>query len=800
MKTDKKKLMRKLIAVGLMASMLTANTMTYGSSLILPSINAEALTITETGAKTFNISTMEADPVSEIIEIKITENGTYIFTGTNLRNEGLPNECYIDVQVTVDAGVEANFIFDDCTIVNNIVDFSDNSGDRDLFYDYKSPFVIEGIVNVYIKSASELSMHLNSNYIGRHRYAKSFSGDGIVNIMESEDKSAVLTLSSIKTGELNINGGILDAYSLFSKKLAINDGTVYAAKGYIDTSAISESDYKPVNSMNYTGGNAYLGGKPNDGTTPADSWFCNIGEYKQITDLNGTKLKQTYSVNEDGGSLKAYIDSSHFSASKAPYIVADNDLLVFTDFDDNWFETSVNLGDPAALKITKEYDGTKGFDNQTIVPITMNGKEITPVLTGITVESAEIGEYTATVPFKFTEGETEYTFYYNVPVEITAKEITAKITAKNKVYDKSAEADVEVTFEGLVGTLTEGVDYTITAAFADENVGTGKTVTATITLAETVKNYTLEETTYEATADITAAPLTITGATVENKAYDGEKTANVTEVKLDGVIDGDVVDYTATAEFADEKIGTGKGVTVTVALKNANYALAKATYETTADIIAKGVTIADVVVESKTYDAKTDAKVTSVTFKNEKGEVIPLEYEATAAFADAAAGKGKEVTVTVTLKDSTYTLTESKFTAKADINFAGETKFVSYESVEDKPSLPKADNFVDKEVNGEGLIVVKSPKTETRDYYFAYLVKSEKFKIGNAAPKTGTFYVALNDKGEKTRKFTVSIPFTTVIIDGKTYKAPDGYAYYAFGITDVPTEYDLHCSENIELN
>ena len=72
MKTDKKKLMRKLIAVGLMASMLTANTMTYGSELMLPVINAEALTISETVAKPYNISEMESDPESEIIEINIT--------------------------------------------------------------------------------------------------------------------------------------------------------------------------------------------------------------------------------------------------------------------------------------------------------------------------------------------------------------------------------------------------------------------------------------------------------------------------------------------------------------------------------------------------------------------------------------------------------------------------------------------------------------------------------------------------------------------------------------------------------
>jgi len=837
MKTDKKKLMRKLIAVGLMASMLTANTMTYGSSLILPSINAEAFSAeAETKlasiTETYNISTMVADPESGIIEINITENGTYIFTGTNLRNEGQDDECYIDVQVTVNEGVEANFIFDDCTILNNCD--IDNSG----YGEYpEEAFVINGTVNIYVKSTSKILTYNRDD--GSTDYAAenaiTFTGNGTVNVMESEDKDKSLKISTINTASLNINGGILDVLYLRSKELAINDGMVYTA----GDSGIQTSNISNVDTLSYKGGNAYLGGKLSDGTLPADSWFSNIGADKQITNLNGTKLKQTYSVNEDGGSLKAYIDHSKFSASNAPYLVADNELLVFTDLDNAFFKTNVNLGDPAKLKITKEYDGTTGFGNQTIEPITMNGYTLTPDLSAVTLTGSDVGEYTAKVPFKFTESETEYTFYYNVPVEITAKKLTATITANNKVYDKSAKADVEVTFEGLVGTLTEGVDYNITAEFADENVGTGKTVTATITLADNVTNYTLaNDGVATTTADITAALLTITDATVEKKTYDGEKTAKVTEVKLGGVIDGDVVDYTATAEFADENVGTGKtvtatitladtvknytlekttyettadiiaaplsvtskvedkvydgttavtvkdvvfdglvddtlvlgtdytvtaafedgnvgtdkavnvtvtlketaiannytisdanaptaaitpasltiksatvadktydgttdatvtaveldgaivgekveytatakfadekvgadkGVTVTVALKNANYALAKATYETTADIIAKGVTIADAVVESKTYDGKTDAKVTSVTFKNEKGEVATPEYEATAVFTDASAGKGKEVIVTVTLKDDTYALTESKFKAKADI-------------------------------------------------------------------------------------------------------------------------------------
>lgn len=790
MKTDKKKLMRKLIAVGLMASMLTANTMTYCSSLILPSINAEALTISEAGATTYDISTMVPDENTGIITINIDANGTYIFTGTNLRNAGTASECYIDVQVNVAENVVANFIFDALELANNSDGASSGA-------EYKNnPFVIAGTVNLYIKSDSSIKES------GSCYRAYAFYGEGTLNIMESDD-NASLSIPDAKYISINVNGGNLKAGELYYGKLNINDGCISSTKLYInDSDTIITGGYAKLGSVSYP----WLI-KNTAGDIIYQTSITGLPENMPVTKINETELSSAYT--DENGEFHTYLPD--LSNEGIFDIVVDGTeyLCIFSSGGTNngFNYEAITMEDiVGTYKFTKTYDGTTALSTDMAsgefeLP---DGVTLTPDFTSIATESANAGESTVTVPAKLTINQNERNIELDIPVEITAKELTATITANNKVYDFSAEADVKVTFEGLADgdTLTEDVDYTITAEFADENVGTGKTVTATITLADTVKNYTLENTTYETTADITAAPLTITGAAVENKTYDGEKTAKVTEVKLNGVIDGDVVDYTSTAEFADEKIGTDKAVTVTVKLADTvkNYTLEKTTYETTADIIAKGVTIADVVVESKTYDGKTDATVTSVTFKNEKGEVIPLEYEATAAFTDKAAGKGKEVTVTVTLKDSTYTLAESKFTAKADINYAGKTENVSYESVEDKPSLPNADNFVDKEVNGEGLLVVKSPKTETRDYYFAYLVKNEKFKIGNAAPKTGTFYVALNDKGEKTRKFTVSIPFTTVIIDGKTYKAPDGYAYYAFGITDVPTKYDLHCSENIELN
>ncbi len=79
--------------------------------------------------------------------------------------------------------------------------------------------------------------------------------------------------------------------------------------------------------------------------------------------------------------------------------------------------------------------------------------------------------------------------------------------------------------------------------------------------------------------EIAPAPLTIDSATLEPKTYDGSKTASVTNVTLSGMVAGEILkfntDYTASAEFSDPNVGTGKtaDVTVTLAGHVKNYTL-----------------------------------------------------------------------------------------------------------------------------------------------------------------------------------------------------------------------------------
>jgi MBG domain (YGX type)/Bacterial Ig-like domain (group 3)/Cadherin-like domain/YDG domain/Passenger-associated-transport-repeat len=75
-----------------------------------------------------------------------------------------------------------------------------------------------------------------------------------------------------------------------------------------------------------------------------------------------------------------------------------------------------------------------------------------------------------------------------------------------------------------------------------------------------------------ATQTVGAKGLTITGATAQNKRYDGNMTANVSGT-LVGVVSGDSLTLSTTGTFASPGPGTGIGVTFNVTGITANYSL-----------------------------------------------------------------------------------------------------------------------------------------------------------------------------------------------------------------------------------
>ena len=118
----------------------------------------------------------------------------------------------------------------------------------------------------------------------------------------------------------------------------------------------------------------------------------------------------------------------------------------------------------------------------------------------------------------------------SVAVSIGTKRLTITgVTAASKPYDGTTDAGVpSVTFDGV--TLTRDTDYTVTASFDDAGVGSGKNVTATVSLTgQAAKNYALEQSSFPTTANITkAAAPDFTKETALTIVNGHEKTYTVT--------------------------------------------------------------------------------------------------------------------------------------------------------------------------------------------------------------------------------------------------------------------------------
>ena len=156
--------------------------------------------------------------------------------------------------------------------------------------------------------------------------------------------------------------------------------------------------------------------------------------------------------------------------------------------------------------------------------LTYTGQEQALITAGMTdygtmqYSLTEDGTYSQNIPTGTDAGK--YTVWYRVigdanhnnttPASVTViigqkpLPITG-VTAASKTYDGTTNADISsVTFDNV--TLNRDTDYTVTASFDDAGVGSGKNVTATVTLmGQAAKNYFLEQSSFTATGSITKA-------------------------------------------------------------------------------------------------------------------------------------------------------------------------------------------------------------------------------------------------------------------------------------------------------
>ena len=186
--------------------------------------------------------------------------------------------------------------------------------------------------------------------------------------------------------------------------------------------------------------------------------------------------------------------------------------------------------------------------------------------------------------------------------------------------------------------------------------------------------------------NITKRPLTVTGITANDKAYDGNTNVvlDYSAVTLGGVLKNDTLTVTATGTLESAGVGKQKVTISDLTLSGdsaANYVLAKSgnQSETTANITAKNVSISAATVNNKDYDGNANATVASVTITGVSGALsMGTDFDVTSAtFPDADADTANvDVIINVALKGTAannYNLTKGMgyvVTSAAKINKA----------------------------------------------------------------------------------------------------------------------------------
>ncbi|WP_332862934.1 beta strand repeat-containing protein, partial [Janthinobacterium svalbardensis] len=191
-------------------------------------------------------------------------------------------------------------------------------------------------------------------------------------------------------------------------------------------------------------------------------------------------------------------------------------------------------------------------------------------------------------------------------------------------------------------------------------------------------NYVLASTTSSGVADITRASIgSVSNVGVNNKTYDGQKTATLNgTATFSGIFGDDSLTVAGNGEFSDKNAGTGKTVNVSnITLGGAdagNYFLASTTSSGVADIAKATISsVSNVGVDNKTYDGLRTATLKgTASFDGIIGN-DSLSVAGSGLFSDKNAGTAKVVTVSgITLAGAdagNYILGSNASSGTADI-------------------------------------------------------------------------------------------------------------------------------------
>ena len=293
-----------------------------------------------------------------------------------------------------------------------------------------------------------------------------------------------------------------------------------------------------------------------------------------------------------------------------------------------------------------------GFE-VSISPASGYASSIPLVETGGTVSSTTVYvRLTASTPVGTYSGEISVSgggamtqFISTVASTVSPKSVTITgVSAVDKIYDGSNTATLSGTptlNDVLAGDLGNvSVSGTPTATFASVSVNSGTVVTVAGYMLDgtAAANYTPVQPT-GLTASITQKEITVSGATVVTKVYDGTTAATITGT-LVGVVGTDDVTFHGTGTFASPAVGSGIVVTSNSTITgtaSSNYSLTQ----------PAGLT--------GTITASTNANLSGLTMS--AGILSPAFAAATTSYSAAVAGSTTSMTLTPTVADVGATVT-----------------------------------------------------------------------------------------------------------------------------------------------
>jgi filamentous hemagglutinin family protein len=371
----------------------------------------------------------------------------------------------------------------------------------------------------------------------------------------------------------------------------------------------------------------------------------------------GTAAQLNFSAEDgviagDNVTLGASFDDKNVGAGKPVSVVLSGpDARNYKPVPDHPLAADVT---PAPLTITaqtnsKTYDGTVSAAAVPIVTGLAPGDSVVDLSEVYADRNAGTGKTLTVVAGNLAEKIKDGNSGNNYTVTIADPDTTGvilkaplTITAQTntKVYDGTVSA-LSAPLYDIAALKTGDAVTDLLAAYTDKNAGSGKTITVTtytVNDGNSGNNY--DVTIKDATGVITKAPVILTGATADNKVYDGGTSAVVNNATLTNVIEGDNVTLGAT-NFGDKNVGTQKNISVTLAGTDAgNYQLTPGS-ALTADITPAPLTIT-AQTNSKFFDGSVHAAAVPTVSGLLAGDSVTNLSE---KYANPTPGAGKTLNV-----------------------------------------------------------------------------------------------------------------------------------------------------------